>query len=68
MSKHEKSKTVVVGGASDVKQQYCGIVGGQSTDFTTIDTEVKVCINNPSLGLQLSHGNSLLRISPDCPS
>ena len=41
MSKEEGTKTVVVGGKSDVKQQYCGIVGGQSTDFATIDTDIK---------------------------
>ena len=42
MNKEEGSKTVVVGGKSDVQQQYCGTVGGQSTDFSTIDTEIKV--------------------------
>ncbi|PPQ65798.1 LOW QUALITY PROTEIN: hypothetical protein CVT26_000383 [Gymnopilus dilepis] len=41
MNKKEGAKTVVVGGKSDVQQQYCGTVGGQSTDFSTIDTEVK---------------------------
>ncbi|RDB28060.1 Peptidase S41 family protein ustP [Hypsizygus marmoreus] len=41
MSKHEGVKTVVVGGKKGSKQQYCGIVGGQSTDFSTIDTEIK---------------------------
>ncbi|GLB42382.1 putative peptidase family S41 [Lyophyllum shimeji] len=41
MSKHEGVKTVVVGGKKDVPQQYCGTVGGQSTDFSTIDTEIK---------------------------
>ncbi|KAH8114000.1 hypothetical protein DFH11DRAFT_1509631 [Phellopilus nigrolimitatus] len=41
MSKEEGSKTVVVGGKKDVIQQYCGTVGGQSSDFTTMDTEVK---------------------------
>lgn len=43
MSKHEGVKTVVFGGKKDTPQQYCGIVGGQSTDFSTIDTEIKVC-------------------------
>lgn len=43
MSKLEGSKTVVVGGKKDTPQQYCGTVGGQSTDFSTMDTEVKVC-------------------------
>ncbi|KAG7091915.1 hypothetical protein E1B28_008310 [Marasmius oreades] len=37
----EGAKTVVVGGKKDVQQQYCGTVGGQSTDFATIDTEIK---------------------------
>ncbi|TFK38167.1 hypothetical protein BDQ12DRAFT_684077 [Crucibulum laeve] len=41
MAKEEGSKTVVVGGKKDVPQKYCGTVGGQSTDFSTIDTEVK---------------------------
>jgi hypothetical protein len=42
MAKHEGVRTVVVGGKKDVPQQYCGVVGGQSTDFRTIDTEIKV--------------------------
>ena len=42
MSKEEGVKTVVVGGKKSVGQQYCGTVGGQSTDFATIDTEIKV--------------------------
>ncbi|KAJ3735806.1 hypothetical protein DFJ43DRAFT_1212282, partial [Lentinula guzmanii] len=41
MSKLEGVRTVVVGGKQDTPQQYCGIVGGQSTDFSTIDTEIK---------------------------
>ncbi|KAI0628556.1 hypothetical protein C8Q77DRAFT_1067837 [Trametes polyzona] len=41
MAKEEGSKTVVYGGRKGVQQQYCGTVGGQSTDFSTIDTEVK---------------------------
>ncbi|KAK7472783.1 hypothetical protein VKT23_000890 [Stygiomarasmius scandens] len=41
MSKLEGVKTVVVGGKQGVPQQYCGTVGGQSTDFSMIDTEVK---------------------------
>ncbi|KAJ3503821.1 hypothetical protein NLJ89_g8259 [Agrocybe chaxingu] len=41
MSKYEGTKTVVVGGKSDVQQIYCGVVGGQSTNFVTIDTEIK---------------------------
>ncbi len=43
MAKLEGSTTVVVGGKSDVDQKYCGTVGGQSTDFWTIDSEIKVC-------------------------
>ena len=42
MAKEEGAKTVVVGGKSDVGQQFCGTVGGQSSDFSTMDTEVKV--------------------------
>lgn len=42
MSKLEGVRMVVMGGKQDVPQQYCGIVGGQSTDFSTMDTEIKV--------------------------
>lgn len=42
MAKKEGSKTVFLGGKNDVDQQYCGTVGGQSTGFSTIDTEIKV--------------------------
>ncbi|KAL7277149.1 hypothetical protein ACG7TL_008995 [Trametes sanguinea] len=41
MAKEEGAKTVVYGGKEDVQQQYCGTVGGQSTDYSTIDTQVK---------------------------
>jgi hypothetical protein len=41
MNKLEGVKTVVFGGRNAVKQQYCGIVGGQSTDFATINSEIK---------------------------
>jgi len=41
MAKEDGAKTVVVGGRQDVQQQYCGVVGGQSTGFSTIDTEIK---------------------------
>ncbi|KAJ2928316.1 hypothetical protein H1R20_g8781, partial [Candolleomyces eurysporus] len=41
MSKEEGVRTAVVGGKQGVQQHYCGIVGGQSTDFSTIDTEIK---------------------------
>lgn len=41
MSKEEGVKTVVVGGKKDVSQQYCGIVGGQSTHFFEVDSEIK---------------------------
>ena len=41
MAKLEGATTVVVGGKSDVQQQYCGIVGGQSTNFAVIDEEIK---------------------------
>lgn len=42
MAKEEGVKTVVIGGKSDVQQAYCGTVGGQSTVFSELDTEVKV--------------------------
>jgi hypothetical protein len=45
MAKEEGVKTVVVGGKKDVAQQYAGTVGGQSSDFSTMDTEIKVCIS-----------------------
>ncbi|KAJ6612739.1 hypothetical protein B0H10DRAFT_2051737 [Mycena sp. CBHHK59/15] len=50
MAKEEGVKTVVVGGKNDVQQEYCGTVGGQSTDFSTIDTEIKTThLKNSSL-------------------
>ena len=48
MAELEGTKTVVVGGKKDVKQQYCGTVGGQSTDFATIDSEIKACSKSDS--------------------
>jgi hypothetical protein len=33
----------VVGGRNTTKQQYTGTVGGQSTDFVRIDSEIKTC-------------------------
>jgi hypothetical protein len=42
MSKSEGVRTVVVGGKNGVPQDYCGTVGGQSTDYSTVDTEIKV--------------------------
>lgn len=41
MAKEEGVRTLVYGGSADRAQQYCGVVGGQSTDFSTMDTEVK---------------------------
>lgn len=41
MAKREHVKTIVVGGKKDLPQQYCGVVGGQSTDFSSVDTEIK---------------------------
>ncbi|KAF5389577.1 hypothetical protein D9757_004103 [Collybiopsis confluens] len=50
MAKEEGVKTVVLGGKNDVQQAYCGTVGGQSTDFSTIDTEIKTAkLKNNSL-------------------
>jgi len=51
MAKEEGSKTVFLGGKKDVAQQYCGTVGGQSTDFSTIDTEIKVTYIWPHFSL-----------------
>ena len=42
MAKEEGSKTVVYGGERGIEQEYCGTVGGQSTDFSNIDTNIKV--------------------------
>ena len=41
MSVHYGTKSVVVGGKPLTKQQYCGTVGGQSTNYVTMDTQVK---------------------------
>ena len=41
MNKLEGTKTAVFGGRNTVRQQYCGIVGGQSTNFATINSEIK---------------------------
>ncbi|KAI0343267.1 hypothetical protein BDW22DRAFT_1259728 [Trametopsis cervina] len=44
MAKEEGTKTVVIGGKQGVQQQYAGTVGGQSTDFSRIDTEIKTAL------------------------
>jgi len=50
MAKEDGAKTVVVGGNKEVPQQYCGTVGGQSTRFSYIDTEIKTAgLKNHSL-------------------
>ncbi|TFK48991.1 hypothetical protein OE88DRAFT_1737208 [Heliocybe sulcata] len=50
MAKEDGAKTVVVGGNKEVPQQYCGTVGGQSTRFSHIDTEIKTAgLKNHSL-------------------
>ncbi|KAH9485462.1 Peptidase S41 family protein ustP [Psilocybe cubensis] len=41
MAKLEGVRTVVFGGKADVRQQYCGTVGGQSLGFSSIDTDIK---------------------------
>ncbi|KAG9080928.1 hypothetical protein FRC06_005995, partial [Ceratobasidium sp. 370] len=41
MATKYKVKTVVVGGKPGTKQQYCGVVGGQSSNLVTMDSEVK---------------------------
>ena len=55
MAKKEGAIMVVVGGKSDVQQQYCGTVGGQSTDFSEMDTNVKVCTVNPTHIVNISY-------------
>ncbi|KAG9128409.1 hypothetical protein FRC07_013749 [Ceratobasidium sp. 392] len=34
-------KTVVVGGKPGTTQQYCGMIGGQSSNFVTMDSQIK---------------------------
>ncbi|QRW11559.1 peptidase family S41 protein [Ceratobasidium sp. AG-Ba] len=41
MATRYKVKTVVVGGRPGTVQQYCGVVGGQSSNFAAMDSEVK---------------------------
>ena len=41
MAKEEGTKTAVVGGSNSSAQQYTGTVGGQSTSFTVIDSQIK---------------------------
>lgn len=41
MAKKEGVRTAVVGGHNSTTQQYAGTIGGQSVDFTRIDSEVK---------------------------
>jgi len=41
MAKEDGVRTVVVGGKNNIPQQYCGTVGGQSSHFTMVDTEIK---------------------------
>jgi hypothetical protein len=41
MQKKEGVKIAVVGGRQFAPQQYTGTVGGQSTSFTVIDSEIK---------------------------
>ncbi|KAI0717309.1 hypothetical protein C8Q72DRAFT_171611 [Fomitopsis betulina] len=64
MAKREGATTVVVGGKDDIPQQYCGVVGGQSVQFKTIDTEIKsVGLKNHSLAPPDFITNSLLGIT-----
>jgi hypothetical protein len=41
MAKKEGVRTAVVGGRINTTQQYTGTVGGQSTSFRVIDSEIK---------------------------
>jgi hypothetical protein len=68
MSKEEGSKTVVIGGRNAVQQQYCGTVGGQSTDYSTMDTEIKVRLSFPlSLLLPWLFGALILIFTDHAP-
>lgn len=50
MAKEEGVRTAVVGGRASTTQQYTGTVGGQSTSFRTIDSEIKTThLKNSSL-------------------
>lgn len=42
LAKKHNVTTVVAGGKSDVPQQYCGFVGGESVSFKKIDDALKV--------------------------
>lgn len=59
MAKEEGAKTVVVGGKQDVQQQFCGTVGGQSTDFSDMDTEIKVRCCNILIQRKVAHARLL---------
>ncbi|KDR75803.1 hypothetical protein GALMADRAFT_248517 [Galerina marginata CBS 339.88] len=64
MAKSEGVRTVVVGGKEDIPQEYCGVVGGQSTDFSSIDTEIKTTkLKNHSLAPPDFSTNSLQGIT-----
>lgn len=41
MAKKEGVRTAVLGGRTNTTQQYTGTVGGQSTSFRVIDSEIK---------------------------
>ncbi|KAJ7783279.1 hypothetical protein B0H16DRAFT_1710074 [Mycena metata] len=64
MSKSEGVKTAVFGGKQDIPQQYCGVVGGQSTHFSEIDTEIKSTkLKNHTLAPPDFKTNSVLGIT-----
>ncbi|KAJ6593998.1 hypothetical protein B0H19DRAFT_1225277 [Mycena capillaripes] len=57
-------KTLIMGGYKDVPQQYCGVVGGQSTHFAEIDTEIKsTYLKNHTLAPPDFKTNSVLGIT-----
>ncbi|KIJ52329.1 hypothetical protein M422DRAFT_243123 [Sphaerobolus stellatus SS14] len=41
MSKHYNVTTVVAGGKIGTSQQYCGMVGGEDSNFASLDSEIK---------------------------
>jgi len=54
----------VIGGHKDTPQQYCGVVGGQSTHFAEIDTEIKsTYLKNHTLAPPDFKTNSVLGIT-----
>jgi len=60
MAKEDGVRTVVVGGKIDIPQQYCGTVGGQSTHFAMVDTEIKACFVLTASDIYISSEHDLI--------